>query len=70
MGKLVVSGRFRLEISSIGKRKLPQIDPEYVEHFEVFVVFDTIFVQFLRDSVLSSNTINSTTKKRAMHYNF
>ena len=49
---------------------MPHIDPEYVEQFEVFVVFDAISVQLSRDFVPSSNTINSTTKEQGMHYIF
>ena len=37
------------------------------DKFEVFVVFDSLSVQFTRDFVLRSNTINSKTKKRDMH---
>ena len=48
---------------------MPQIDTEY-EHFDVLVVFDTISVQYSRKFDLSSNTINATTKERAMHYVF
>ena len=55
---------FRYEISSIRKRKGPQIDLR-CQHFEVFVVFDAISVEFLKDFVLSS-AIHSTTKKRVM----
>ena len=64
MGKLVVSVSFRYEISSIRKRKGPQIDLR-CQNFEVFVVFDAISVDFSKDFVLSS-AIHSTTKKRAM----
>ena len=46
---------------------MPQIDPELSQNFEAFVVFDAIFVLFPRDFVPSSNTINSTTKERALH---
>ena len=64
VGKLVVSVSFRYEISSIRKRKGPQIDLR-CQNFEVFVVFDAISVDFPKDFVLSS-AIHSTTKKRAM----
>ena len=55
MGKLVVSVSFRFEISSIRKRKGPQIDLR-CQNFEVFVVFDAISVDFSEDFVLSSQS--------------
>ena len=64
MGKRVVSVSFRYEISSIRKRKGPQIDLR-CQNFEVFVVFDAISVDFSKDFVLSS-AIHSATEKRAM----
>ena len=57
MGKFVVSVTVRQEISSLCKLKLLQIDPEGVERFGVFVVFEAISVQFPQDYVISSNTI-------------
>ena len=46
---------------------MPQIDHENVENFQVFVVFDELSVQLLRDFVMSSNKINNkTTKVQAM----
>ena len=70
MGKFVFSTSFHYKISSICKRKMPQIDPELSKTFKVFVVLDAISVQFPKDFVLSSNKINSTTKERAMNYIF
>ena len=55
MGKLVVSVSFCYEISSIRKRKGPQIDLR-CQNFEVFVVFDAISVDFSKDFVLSSQS--------------
>ena len=49
---------------------MPRIEPETSKKFEVFVVFDAISVHFLNDFVLGSNTINSTTKERILHYKF
>ena len=65
MRSFVISVSFREEISSIYKRKMPQIDREIVEKVEVFVLFDTISVQFPRAFVISSNN-----QKRALHYVF
>ena len=62
MGKLVVSVSFRYEMSSIRKRKGPQIDLR-CQNFEVFVVSDAISVDFSKDLVLSS-AIHSTTPQR------
>ena len=45
-----------------------QIDPEIVEKFVVFVVFDAISVQFPRFFVEGSNTISN--ERTAMHYFF
>ena len=55
MGELVVLVSFRFEISSIRKRKGPQIDLR-CQNFEVFVVFDAISVDFSKDFVLSSQS--------------
>ena len=55
MGKLVVSVSFRYEISSIRKRKGPQIDLR-CQNLEVLVVFDAISVDFSKDFVLSSQS--------------
>ena len=55
MGKLVVSVSFRYEISSIRKRKGPQIDLR-CQNFDFFVVFDAISVDFSKDFVLSSQS--------------
>ena len=63
MGQLVVSVSFRQEISSIWKRKMPEIDPAIVENF---VVFDEISVQFPIDFVISSNTINNERTKELL----
>ena len=38
---------------------MPQIKPETVKIFDIIVVFDTISIQFPRDFVISSNTINN-----------
>ena len=67
MGKFVVSVSFRHKIILICKRKMPQIDPEMSKKI---VDLDATSVQFPRDFVLSSNTINSTTNEQAMQYNF
>ena len=69
MGKIVVSVSFRHEMSSICKRKLPQIDTELSQLLK-FLWFFMQFLYFFRDFFRSSNTINSTTKKRAWQYFF
>ena len=59
-----------VELSSRDKfslEKKPEIDTELSKKNEVFVDFDAISIQFLRDFVLSFNTINSATEQRAMH---
>ena len=62
MGQLV-SVSFCQEISSIWKRKMPEIDPAIVE---IFVVFDEISVHFPIDFVISSNTINNERTRYAI----
>ena len=44
-----------------------QIDPEIVEKFEVFVVFDAFSVEFPRFFVKGSNTINNERTSFALH---
>ena len=51
MGKLAVPVSFHHYISSICRRKMPQIDPE-VKNLNFFFVFDAISIQFPRDFVL------------------
>ena len=70
MGKLVVLVSFRYEISSIRKRKGPQIDLR-CQNFEVFVVFDAISVDFSKDFVPQStqqqkNELCNVTLKRTL----
>ena len=45
-----------------------QIDPEIVEKFEVFVVFDAISVEYPRFFVKDSNTINNERTSYALHF--
>ena len=45
-----------------------QIDPEIVEKFEVFVVFDAISDEFPRFFVKGSNTINNERTSYALHF--
>ena len=66
MGQLVVKVRFRQEINSICKGKKHQIDTEIVENLEVFIVFDAISVQFPKEFVIRSNTINNEKPSFAM----
>ena len=54
-GRTYVSASFCYKISSIRKRKGPQIDLR-CQNFEVFVVFDAISVDFSKDFVLSSQS--------------
>ena len=44
-----------------------QIDPEIVEKFDVFVVFDAISVEFPRFLVKGSNTFNNERTSYALH---
>ena len=67
-GKRVASVSFRQEIKTFCTKTMPQIDPEIVEKFHVFVVFDAISVQFPRDFVICSNTINNEKLSYAAHF--
>ena len=49
---------------------MPQIDPELSKILTFFVILDAISVQFPRDFVLGSNTINTMASERAMQYIF
>ena len=60
-GELSLRDKFTLKKKCL---KLTNI----VQNFNVFDDFDAISVNFWRDFVLSSNTINSTATERAMHY--
>ena len=64
MGKLVVLVSFRYEISSIGKGKMPRIDCKLSKN----VKFLSFLMQYLYNFwEIAFNSINSTTKERALH---
>ena len=44
------------------------VDLEIVEKFDLFVVFDTISVQFPRGFVISSITLNNERPSYALHF--
>ena len=67
-GKVFVSVSFRQQISSVSKRKMPKVDLEIVEKFEVFVVLNAVSVQFPRVIVINSIAFENERTSYALHF--